>query len=463
MSDVDVLRRALDRERRARREAEQLLEHKSVELYQVNEELRSSAAALKSHAERTQSILDAAADGIITVDADGRIELFNAAAGKLFGYSAIDVVGMQLAELPLTADDERRTPDSLLALSLPAEVLSECRELLGRRKDGTTFKMELTCSRVHLDRELFTFIVRDITERKRLERQLSHAQKMESVGQLAAGIAHELNTPIQYVAHNTQFLQQKFETLLNVISAYGRLEAACRSDADSLQQSLELIRETSEAADLEFLKEQIPRAIAQTLEGTRRVARIVSAMREFSHPGGNEKQPTNLNEAIRNTITVSRNEWKYVADLQPDLDPALPPVRCLSNELNQAILNLIVNAAHAISDVVGPEPSEKGVIIVRTRAHTDCVEISVTDTGAGIPDSVRGRIFDPFFTTKAPGFGTGQGLAIVYSVVIEKHNGSIHIDTFEGEGTTFTLRLPLNEFIGDSGVLTYEEQPAVCR
>jgi signal transduction histidine kinase len=197
-----------------------------------------------------------------------------------------------------------------------------------------------------------------------------------------------------------------------------------------------------ERADSGYLLEEIPKAIEQTLEGVTRVSRLVGAMKEFSHPGTKEKIPLDLNHAIENTITVARNEWKYVADLETEFDPLLPLISCQPGEFNQVTLNLIVNAAHAIADVVGKGGSTKGKIKIQTRDSTEWVEIRIQDTGSGIPEKVRARVFDPFFTTKEIGKGTGQGLAIARSVIVDKHGGTIHFETEEGKGTTFIVRLP---------------------
>jgi len=194
---------------------------------------------------------------------------------------------------------------------------------------------------------------------------------------------------------------------------------------------------------MEYLADEVPKAVQQGLEGVGRVASIVSAMKEFSHPGAKEKAHVDLNHAIETTVTIARNEWKYVADTELDLDPQLPPVPCLPGEFNQVILNLIINAAHAIADVVGDGSRGKGTITITTRRQNNEAEIRIQDTGKGIPEKARDRVFDPFFTTKAVGKGTGQGLAIAHSVVVDKHGGSIAFETAEGKGTEFVIRLPL--------------------
>jgi signal transduction histidine kinase len=277
-------------------------------------------------------------------------------------------------------------------------------------------------------------------ERQQMEVQLRHAQKLEAIGQLAAGIAHEINTPIQYIGDNAVFLQDAFTDVLEFL---GRLQ--CETSRGELPDPTTL-KARIEALDLGYLKEEIPRAIQQTLEGVSRVSKIVSAMKDFSHPGGATQERVDLNRAIESTITVCRNEWKYVATLEQDLDPDLPEVACFPGEFNQVILNLLVNAAHAIEESLGGKDSGRmGLIRVSTRKQQDTVEIRISDTGIGIAKELQTRIFEPFFTTKAVGKGTGQGLSIARAVIVDKHKGQIDLRSAPGEGSTFILRLPLVE------------------
>jgi signal transduction histidine kinase len=292
-------------------------------------------------------------------------------------------------------------------------------------------------------------------ERQLMDLQLRQAQKMEAIGQLAAGIAHEINTPTQYVGDNTRFLKDAFQSMSTALRGYTELIAAAKQNAVT-QEMIAGAEQTLIASDLEYHFEQIPAAINETLEGVERVAKIVRAMKDFSHPGGHEKGTENLNKAIDSTVTVARNEWKYVADMALELDPELPLVPCFIGEFNQAVLNLVVNAAHAIGDVVRLHPGQKGKITVRTRRDGDFVEVSVADTGAGIPEEHRQRIFEPFFTTKDVGKGTGQGLTLVYSSVVKKHGGTVTFETEIGKGTTFILRLPIKA-VGNSTAITAEE------
>jgi signal transduction histidine kinase len=287
----------------------------------------------------------------------------------------------------------------------------------------------------------------DITERKMLEKQLAQTQKLRSIGQLTSGIAHEINTPTQYVGDNIRFLKDAFEDMIRVLRADADLIADARRGGVT-DDRLQRLQDCRNDVDLDYLMAEIPEAIRQSLEGVERISKIVCAMKEFAHPGCEEKTSADLNHIIDTTLTVARNEWKYVADMHTDFDRSLPPVPCLPAEIGQVILNMVVNAAHAIQDRVKQGRASKGVIAIATRRHDDWAEIRISDTGGGIPEEIRHRIFDPFFTTKAIGRGTGQGLAICYPVIVEKHGGRVFFDSEVGQGTTFTIRLPLEEQAG---------------
>ena len=283
-------------------------------------------------------------------------------------------------------------------------------------------------------------IAEDITEQRNLEEQLRQTQKLEAIGQLAAGIAHEINTPIQFVSDNLTFLRDAWSSANQLLAVYQDVIKDVAQPYLS-QEVRKTVTEEEEKADLEYVGAEIPRAIEQGLEGVQRVAKIVRAMKEFSHPDSAEKTATDLNKAIETTITVARNEWKYVAEVATDFDASLRAVPCYVGQINQVILNLLVNAAHAIKDKV--KQGEKGLITVSTRMHGEFAEIALSDTGSGIPEAVRSRIFDPFFTTKGVGKGTGQGLALAHSVIVRKHAGKIWFETEVGKGTTFYIQIPL--------------------
>jgi signal transduction histidine kinase len=287
----------------------------------------------------------------------------------------------------------------------------------------------------------------DITQQKVLELELLQAQKLESIGQLSAGIAHEINTPTQFIGDNIRFLQQSIAEVLSVMSHATPLVNNDGEDTDLKAKLTDLLR----GVELDYYQEEIPRAIAQSLEGIERISRIVGAMKEFSHPAV-DRMPHDLNRAIASTITVASNEWKYVAEMKTDFDQDLPQVPVMPGAFNQVILNILVNASHAVAASVTDTPTVKGLITVSTRKVGEWAEIRIQDTGGGIPESVRDRIFDPFFTTKEVGKGTGQGLSIAHDVIVNKHGGTIGVDSRPPYGTTFTLRLPLTVTLPDTAV-----------
>jgi PAS domain S-box-containing protein len=286
--------------------------------------------------------------------------------------------------------------------------------------------------------ELEARLVEELKEHKRMALELQLAQKLESVGRLAAGIAHEINTPTQFIGDNVRFLQDSFVQLLDLVD---QRAVPVVSGNDGVVRT-PVNGAAREGPDVSYLRDEIPKAISQSLEGIERIAKIVGAMKEFSHPGV-EMTPVDLNRAIASTITVATNEWRYVADVVTEFDPRLPLVSIMPGPFNQVILNMIVNAAHAIGDVVADGSSAKGTITVTTRQLDGWAEIGITDTGCGMPANIVARIYDPFFTTKPVGKGTGQGLAIAHDVIVQKHGGTITVQSEPRVGTTFTLRVPL--------------------
>jgi PAS domain S-box-containing protein len=373
----------------------------------------------------------------------------NAAFARDAGYAdPKDVIGKDDYQMGWRAQaDLYRADDRQIIESGCPRLLVEERQTTAEGNTRTLLasKMPLRNSQGQISGVLGTYL--DITERKRADdalrlaqQQLVQAQKLESIGQLAAGIAHEINTPIQYIGDNVRFLESSLEELSGVLQSCQLLAS---TEAAPTDEDLQRLRQAAAAADLPYLVGEMPKAIVQVLEGVEHVAKIVRAMREFSHPASAEKVVVDLNRVIENVITVSRNEWKYVADLTADFDHSIPAVPCLPDEFGQVILNLIVNASHAIAEVLAQRREGKGAIAVRTLRDGNWVKILVRDTGSGIPVPIRHRIFDPFFTTKDVGKGTGQGLAIAHDVVVNKHGGQITFETEVGVGTTFIIRMPL--------------------
>ncbi len=398
----------------------------------------------------TRATLESTTDGILVTDGRGTVTNFN--------EKFIEMWRMPREVMDLK-EEQKMLEVALSQLKDPQQFLSKVKDLyadperesfdLLEFSDGRAFERYSKPQRVGEKTVGRVWSFRDITERKRAEQergvmevQLRHAQKLEAIGQLAAGIAHEINTPTQFISDNTRFVQDAFQDVKPAIEQCHRLLEAVKQNAVT-EQMVREVEEAMQTADPEYLLTEVPKAVQQSLDGLRRVAKIVQAMKDFSHPGSESKTAVDLNRAIESTITVARNEWKYVSDVVTEFDPELPAVPCLPGEFNQVILNILINAAHAIADVVGHGEKGKGKITVSTQRMGDWVEVRINDTGTGIPEAARDKVFDPFFTTKPVGKGTGQGLAIARSVIVDKHGGNITFETEIGKGTTFIIRLPL--------------------
>ena len=275
-----------------------------------------------------------------------------------------------------------------------------------------------------------------------LDHHIGQTQKLEVIGQLAAGIAHEINTPIQYVSDNMIFLRESWSVIDRIVTVAARVHDEWRSGTLSTRSRDEL-EKCFTGTDIDYLANEIPRAIEETFEGARQVAKIVGAMNEFAHPAGATKALCNLNHAIENTIAFCRNAWKYVARVETVLDRSLPLVPCRLDQINQVTLNLIVNAAHAIADANG-DNSALGTIRIESSFADGWVTLRFSDTGSGIPEAIRPRIFDPLFTTKPLGKGTGQGLFLSRIMIVQEHGGELWFESEIGKGTTFFIRLPVN-------------------
>ena len=282
----------------------------------------------------------------------------------------------------------------------------------------------------------------DVTESRRLVREIAQGQKLESVGRIAAGVAHEINTSVQFISDSVRFVRYALKDVPRALADYRALAASVLSGKDVAAQASRA-SETDEAADVDYFLKNAPDALDRALEGIGRVGSIVRSMTEFAHPDARTKADVDINRAVRSTLNMARNEYKAVAEVVTDFGD-IPAVRCHAGDINQVVLNLVLNAAHAIGDVV-KSGQTKGRITVSTRAIADYVEIAIADTGDGIPEDVRARIFEPFVTTKEVGRGTGQGLALSRGIVVEKLKGSLHFETETAKGTTFFIRLPISE------------------
>jgi PAS domain S-box-containing protein len=431
--------------------AEKLLQDRTAELMKSNEELKHQIKKRKIAKRSIQEahreinhLISSLPTILIGLTRENEIIHWNAVAEKVFKIPAAEVMGVALDQCPIEWDLQKIADGISQSRAEGCNVRMD--NLNFRSPDGEERCLGLTITPFNGKNDSIlgaTIIGSDITERIKFEAKLNQSHKMEAIGQLAAGIAHEINTPTQFVGDNTRFVQDAFGDLIQACNLYKELIAAAKSGPVS-EQLIQSHEKQFGELDIGYLEEEVPLAIQQTLKGVDRITHIVQAMKIFAHPGGIEKEPIDINNEIEKTITITRNEWKYVARLITDFDSTLPAVPCHRAEFNQVILNLIVNAAHAIEDLNGSNSTEKGTITISTGRIENWAEIRISDTGVGIPEAVRHRIFDLFFTTKAPGRGTGQGLAIAHSVIVEKHNGTINLQTKEGEGTAFILRLPID-------------------
>ena len=368
----------------------------------------------------------------------------NKTAIDRYGYSRDEFLRMKITEI--------RPPDEIpRLLQLLQEHGSINLKTSGWKhmaKDGRIFDVEVSSHSFRFaGTQAVLVIAQDVTERNRLEVELRHGQKLQAVGSLAAGIAHEINTPIQFIGDNLRFLRDEFPGIANLFARYQQLEQAARLGPIP-PQLLDELHAARESCELDYLLSEVPRAMSQSLDGIARVASIVRAMKAFSHPDLGEKTSSDINEGLKTTLIVARNELKYVADVEIDFGD-LPPLMCYPGDLNQVFLNLLVNAAQAIGDVV-KSSGKKGKIRVATRAEDGFVVVSISDTGCGIPEAIQNRIFEPFFTTKEVGRGTGQGLALARSIVADKHGGTLSFVSQVGVGTTFTIHLPIDSSITES-------------
>jgi len=410
---------------------------------QAKDELESVHRKLVRSHDKMNQLIEAFTSVLIGINENGEVTAWNGQAEQTLGIERNVALGRMFTDLEIEWDQVAvaKGMSECLAHNTPMSL----EDLRFKKPDGTDGFLGIRLNPL-IDSAGkhggLLLVAADITEQKILHGQLVQAQKLESIGQLAAGIAHEINTPIQYVGDNVRFLSDAMADLLSLIGSYRDLifEVA---KAEGGENCADKVATLEQDADLPYLEEELPKSIAQSLDGVGRVSKIVRAMKDFSHPGVEGKEAVDLNTAIESTITVARNEWKYVADMVTDFDSNLPSVPCVVGEFNQVILNIVINAAHAISDVVGENSGEKGTITVSTRQDGGWVEVRIGDTGTGIPAEHRAKVFDHFFTTKEVGKGTGQGLSIAHSVITEKHGGTLTLESEMGKGTTFIIRLPI--------------------
>jgi len=434
--DIGDRKRAEGVLRDAKEEMERQIEERTASLRKEIQARILTDEALRESRERLKGIADNLVEGVLVINHQGYLSFANASAKRLLGWdgSAGDIEGQPVDDVVRLLGDDGDIP---LGRSPWPQVTEAGTTLtnddaLMAIPSGKILQVAYSCYFMSEDGGRISIIVsfRDIKLLKETQREAIQASRLASVGQLAAGIAHEINTPIQYVGDNLGFIGRSLERISKVLETVDTVDFAS----------------AVKAAKLPSLLRELPEAVSESLDGIAQIARIVLSMKEFSHPGSTTKVTADINRALENTLTISRSTWKHVAQLQKELDPSLPPVQCLVGEMNQVFLNLLINATHAIEASGKPLP---GVISVSTKRVGEDVVICIGDSGTGIPEAIREKIFDPFFTTKDVGKGTGQGLAICRNVVVAKHGGRLDVEGREGEGAIFRICLPIYGVTGD--------------
>jgi PAS domain S-box-containing protein len=397
---------------------------------------------------RFRSLVETMSQGLVQIDDQGVLIYCNDHFCEMVEVSREDMLGEFLASL--IHPDDTEVLGGLLSYGIDSAHGVHL-DIRFRRRDSHAFTIVTPVRFLasQEDERGFWLLVMDVTQRKLLESQLLQTQKLEAIGQLAAGIAHEINTPTQYVLNNMWFIKESIEQLHAALARHEEFFDRVAAEP-ALLGEVAAVRAHDVDRQISFYLGELPAAISETLQGLERITAIVGSVKQFAHPGHEMQQDANLNTLVENTVNVSRNEWKYVAEMVTDLDPELPPVSCQMQEIGQVLLNLVINAAHAIVEAGGGKTGAKGRIGISTRRQGEWAEIRVKDTGTGIPEHAKGHVFEPFFTTKPVGMGTGQGLFIAHRAVVKNHGGTISFETGAGQGTTFIIRLPLAGTVRDA-------------
>lgn len=437
MSSHEYMQRKLAREIASRKEAEWLLEMKSQELWEKNQQLESSSLGLIEHVELISTIIDAVPHIVLTCDEGHVIEMANSASGKLLGYPPQRLVGHHLHEfLPgYSTYRSELEKDAFLVAEMPVET-----------SDGSILQCEVRGGRTKVkDKPFIVMVISDTSARKaadtlkeRVYKQLYEARRLEAIGALSSGIAHELNTPIQFIGDNINFVGRSLTNIYQSYKLYDVLRAECQA-AGLLPDTVHQIDEFNEQIELSTLVKEIMCSIRETMDGISQVRDIALMMKEFSHPGTGAPEPCDINRVVQSAITICRSRHKDVVVLETDLAPGLPEVTCRRGQIQQVVVNMIVNAVEAIEE----QSSAKGVIHVDTQLSAGGVQIVISDNGPGIPAGLYEKVFDPFFTTKRVGKGTGQGLALAKDFIVNQHGGKLLLEDRPGFSTTFVIELPL--------------------
>lgn len=424
-----ILRKKLSEQERVRKILEQ--SHDEMERARDLAEIR--------HAEN-EKLLTAISAIFIAVDSNGFIFQWNKPAEKFFGIPR-EKAAKHLFVNVLKDYIGKDKLNEIFKKGLKQDKSSKEIEIsVGLNPGANGIKLLLSSVSPIMDRAGkklgFILLAKDITNKKEEEMRQHLSRRLESLGQMASGIAHEIKTPLQYIAHNARFVTDSFKGVIQLYKMVNETLAGIRQPdhPEPAAKMKELIADY----DVEYIMEEIPKASDQIANGVNKVSEIVNAMNTFSHPGTGCKEKSDINRLLKTTLVMAQNRIKKNADIHLNLFEELPRVPCYPGELNQVFLNILVNAVDAIV-----ETGKWGLIKVSTYLEGNEAVISISDTGAGIPESHRENIFNPFFTTKEVGKGTGQGLSLAHNVIIEKHKGKLDFVTKKGEGTTFIIRLPL--------------------
>jgi PAS domain S-box-containing protein len=410
-------------------------------------ELESAREALIQQRYQHEMMLRWVEGAVLTVDRDGKITDANPVALRGLGWDLDELLGREChGTIQHTLEDGSEYPLEFSPMFAALEDGSS-HHVDGDifwRKDGTNFSVDyIVCSTRNEKNEIVGAVLtfRNLTEKRLEEVKRIHGMKLEAIGQLSAGIAHEINTPMQFIGTNLAFLQEASEDLLRLLDRYREFREQAAA-VESSRESCRELAELEEQIDVEYLKDEMPKAFSQTQGGVGRVTEMIQGLKGFAHADhADQKRQIDINTIIRNTLVVSRNEYKDIAGIETDL-AALPDIKVHPGDIGQVILNLVVNAAHAIAARSKEEAGLTGCIRISSRLDENEVVIAVEDNGKGIADEFKNRVFDPFFTTKEVGQGSGQGLSISRNIIHDKHGGKLYFETMPGKGTTFFIRLP---------------------
>ncbi|MFG0266980.1 MAG: PAS domain S-box protein [Rhodopirellula sp. JB055] len=425
---------------------------------EINERKRVEMA-LVENTKRSQAMFYSSQDAILFFSGRELLDC-NPRALELFGFGSVE----EMRSVDVLSLSPEFQPDGTRS-DVEGEKIMEGVRREGKRhfewtyltRDGRQIECDISAVSFELSGRIYEqSVIRDISSKKEMQRQLSQTQKLESIGQLAAGVAHEINTPMQCVFGNVEYLNTAFDKAFELINTYREL----RDDEHPSELAKEVLPRAESSCRFDALQRNITESIQEAQDASNRVIDIVRAMKAMSHPGTSEKTMMDLNQLIRDATTVARNHWKYVAELELDLDDSIDALPMYPAQMSQVILNLVVNSADAIEESIGANAKELGRINVASRLVGEDIQITVSDTGVGMSKGIQCRVFDPFFTTKEVGKGTGQGLAIAYDIVVKQHGGTIKVDSTLGKGTQFTIVLPRKVESKTSGVVV-DDQPTL--